>query len=156
VTCAAVGAACRDRPLRLRDRPGDLLLLAEHFCETFVQRTGKDIEGFTSKAMAVMDDYHWPGNVRELANIVERAVILTREDCIRAEHLSISGGTESDGPASFDTLEEVQRRHIERALKRTDGVVGGEEGAAQLLDVKRTTLLSRMDRLGIDPGEYRT
>ena len=51
---------------------------------------------------------------------------------------------------------DAQRRHIERALKRTDGVVGGEDGAAQLLDVKRTTLLSRMDRLGIDPEEYRT
>ncbi|PQJ35363.1 hypothetical protein BSZ35_12820 [Salinibacter sp. 10B] len=140
----------------LRDRPGDIPLLAEHFRETFAQRTGKAIEGITSTAMAVLEDYDWPGNVRELANIIERAVILTREPRIRAEHLSISGPTGRDGPASFDTLADAQRRHIERALKRTDGVVGGEDGAAQLLDVKRTTLLSRMDRLGIDPEEYRT
>jgi PAS domain S-box-containing protein len=138
----------------LRNRPGDVPLLAEHFCETFAQRTGKDIEGFTSGAMAVLNDYHWPGNVRELANIVERAVILTRGERIRTEHLSISDRA-GDGPSSFDTLEEAQRQHIERALKRTEGVVGGDEGAAQLLDVKRTTLLSRMDRLGIDPDEYR-
>jgi transcriptional regulator with GAF, ATPase, and Fis domain len=93
--------------------------------------------------------------VRELANIIERAVILTRDRRIRAEHLSIADATGADGTPSFETLEEVQRRHIERALERTDGVVGGDEGAAQLLNVKRTTLLSRMDRLGIEPSEYR-
>jgi len=74
---------------------------------------------------------------------------------IRAEHLSISDSSGPDGQRSFETLEEVRRRHIERALEQTGGVVGGDEGAAQLLDVKRTTLLSRMDRLGIEPSEYR-
>jgi DNA-binding NtrC family response regulator len=105
--------------------------------------------------MAVLEGYDWPGNVRELANVIERAVILAHEDRIRAEHLSISGGSGADGTAPFETLEEVQRQHIERALDRTDGVVGGDEGAARLLGIKRTTLLSRMDRLGIEPSEYR-
>jgi PAS domain S-box-containing protein len=138
----------------LRERSGDVPLLAEHFCEMYAARTGKDITGISANAMAILEGYDWPGNVRELANIIERAVILTRGDRIRAEHLSITGRSGS-GASSFETLEEAQRRHIEHALERTDGVVGGDEGAAQLLDVKRTTLLSRMDRLGIEPDEYR-
>jgi DNA-binding NtrC family response regulator len=130
-------------------------LLAEHFCEVFSQRTGTEVTGLTPSAMAVLEGYDWPGNVRELANIIERAVILTRTEQIRAEHLSISGRGGGDGRASFPTLQEAQRQHIEQALEATDGVVGGKEGAARLLDVKRTTLLSRMDRLGIDPADYR-
>jgi len=139
----------------LRDRKDDIPLLAEHFCEMYASRAGKAVEGLSTNAMAALQGYDWPGNVRELANIIERAVILTREDRIRAEHLSIADSAGAGSQSSFDTLEEAQRRHIERALERTNGVVGGAEGAAQLLDVKRTTLLSRMDRLGIDPDEYR-
>lgn len=139
----------------LRERRGDIPLLAQHFCDMYASRTGKDITGLSSNAMAVLEGYDWPGNVRELANVIERAVILAQDDRIRAEHLSISAGRSSDGAAAFETLEQVQRQHIERALEVTDGVVGGEEGAAQLLDIKRTTLLSRMDRLGIEPEEYR-
>ena len=139
----------------LRDRTGDIPLLAEHFCEMYAARTGKDIDGFGPGAMAALKGYDWPGNVRELANIIERAVILTRAPTVRAEHLSIAEDTDPQSSPSFETLEEAQRRHIERALEATDGVVGGSEGAAQLLDVKRTTLLSRMERLGIDPAEYR-
>jgi len=138
----------------LRERDGDVPLLAEHFCDRFAQRTGKDVTGLTPNAMAILQGYDWPGNVRELANIVERAVILTREDRIRAEHLSITDGRDA-GRAGFESLKEVQRQHIEQALERTGGVVGGDNGAAQLLDVKRTTLLSRMDRLGVDPDEFR-
>jgi DNA-binding NtrC family response regulator len=121
----------------------------------YAARTGKDIDGFGPGAMAALKGYDWPGNVRELANIIERAVILTRAPTIRAEHLSIAEDTDPQTSPSFETLEEAQRRHIERALEATDGVVGGSEGAAQLLDVKRTTLLSRMERLGVDPAEYR-
>jgi len=139
----------------LRDRTEDIPLLAEHFCEMYAARTGKEIEGLSANAMTALKGYDWPGNVRELANILERAVILTRDRRIRAEHLSIADSNGANRVASFETLEEAQRHHIERALERTDGVVGGDEGAAQLLGVKRTTLLSRMDRLGIEPEEYR-
>ena len=138
----------------LRDRTEDIPLLAEHFCDMYASRTGKDIEGLSASALSVLKGYDWPGNVRELANIIERAVILTRDRRIRADHLSITDDEAPQG-GGFETLEEAQRRHIERALEQTDGVVGGEDGAAQLLDVKRTTLLSRMDRLGIEPNEYR-
>ena len=139
----------------LRERTGDIPLLAEHFCEMYASRTGKPVEGLSAGAMDVLRRYDWPGNVRELANIIERAVLLTRDGVLRPEHLSIREAVENERPASFATLEAVQRRHIERALERTDGVVGGDAGAAQLLDLKRTTLLSRMDRLGIDPDAFR-
>ena len=139
----------------LRNRPGDVPLLAEHFCDMYASRTGKDIQSIASEAMAMLERYDWPGNVRELANIIERAVILARGDTIRADHLSIADHAGSSASSSFQTLEDVQRQHIEEALERTNGVVGGDEGAAQLLGIKRTTLLSRMDRLGIEPSEYR-
>ena len=140
----------------LRERAGDVPLLANHFIEKFAARTGKEVEGISSGAMAVLKRYDWPGNVRELANIIERAVILTREPVIRAEHLSIHReGSSGSGTVGFQSLEEAQRHHIANALERTGGVVGGSEGAAQLLDINRTTLLSRMDRLGIDPDVFR-
>ncbi len=139
----------------LRDRKDDIPLLAEHFCEMYASRTGTEVEGLSANAVAILEGYDWPGNVRELANVIERAVILVQGDWIRAEHLSVADSSRPGGTGSFETLEEAQRRHIEQALEITDGVVGGEEGAAQLLDVKRTTLLSRMDRLEINPSEYR-
>ncbi|NBC86020.1 MAG: PAS domain S-box protein, partial [Bacteroidetes bacterium] len=138
----------------LRDRDGDVPLLANHFVEKFAGQTGKDVNGLSAGAMTVLQRYDWPGNVRELANIIERAVILTREDIVRAEHLSIRSD-EASGSDGFRSLEEVQRQHIIEALVQTGGVVGGGEGAARLLDMNRTTLLSRMDRLGVDPADYR-
>ncbi len=138
----------------LRDRPGDVPRLAHHFIDKFAARTGKTVEAISADALAALDRYGWPGNVRELANIIERAVILTRDKVIRVEHLSIH---REGAPVQvqFPSLEEAQRQHIIDALERTGGVVGGDNGAAQLLDMKRTTLLSRMDRLGIDPAAYR-
>ena len=140
----------------LRERKSDIPLLAEHFCNLFCQRSNTTVTSISDDAMAALQAYDWPGNVRELGNIIERAVILTRDDEVRAEHLSIADEASSRRPDGFPTLEEAQRAHIEEALAQTNGVVGGDEGAAQLLDVKRTTLLSRMDRLGIDPDEYRS
>lgn len=138
----------------LREREGDVPRLAHHFIEKFAARAGKEEMDISAGALAVLERYDWPGNVRELANIIERAVILARGDTIRADHLSIQReGAAANGP--FPSLEEAQRRHIIEALERTEGTVGGEQGAAQLLDMNRTTLLSRMERLGIDPATYR-
>lgn len=137
----------------LRDRGDDVQLLADHFVETFSGRTGTEITGIDPGARAMLQRYDWPGNVRELANIIERAVILARGETIRAEHLSIQART--SGTSRFPTMEEAQCRHIIDALERTGGVVGGAQGAAAMLDLPRTTLLSQMDRLGIDPSDYR-
>jgi formate hydrogenlyase transcriptional activator len=96
--------------------------------------------------------YHWPGNIRELQNLIERSVILTTGDTLRipfqeldfpetvpAQPLSTTGGT----------MEEVERQTILRALEDTRGIIGGAKGAAARLGMKRTTLLYRMDKLGI-------
>lgn len=140
----------------LTERREDIPLLVNHFQRMFAQRMGKSVEGVSPSAMAVLKTYDWPGNVRELANIMERAVILAQDTVIRADDLSITHPAQStDGDASFSTLKEAQRQHIIRALQATGGTVGGEDGAAALLDINRTTLLSRMDRLGIDPAVYR-
>jgi transcriptional regulator with GAF, ATPase, and Fis domain len=143
----------------LSERRSDIPLLVEHFRKLFAQRMGKPVEGVSASAMAVLKAYDWPGNVRELANIMERAVILTQGDLIRADHLSITQQDASSRAPTNDgllTLAEAQRQHIIRALKATGGTVGGPDGAAAHLDIKRTTLLSRMDRLGIDAEAYRS
>jgi PAS domain S-box-containing protein len=137
----------------LRDRREDIPLLADHFCQKFAERTGKDIEGVSGNARSILQRYDWPGNVRELANIIERGVILARGRLLRAEHIALSD--RSATAKGFPTLEEAQRQHIMEALEHTEGVVGGGEGAAALLDINRTTLLSRMNRLDIDPATFR-
>ena len=147
----------------LRERAGDVPLLAAHFCEQFGQRMGKPVEGFTAEAMERLAAYAWPGNVRELANIVERAVILASPEApIGADQLGLvlpngaqKGATEDGMRDGFPTLEEAQRHHIQEALDRTGGVIGGADGAAALLGIKRTTLHARMNRLGVDPEPYR-
>ena len=140
----------------LSERGGDIPLLVDHFRQLFSQRMGKSIEGVSRSAMAVLKTYDWPGNVRELANIMERAVILAQGPMIRADNLSISQAPQPvPGDAAFPTLKEAQRSHIVQALRATGGTVGGDNGAAALLDIKRTTLLSRMKRLGIDADAYR-
>jgi PAS domain S-box-containing protein len=141
----------------LRDRRSDIPLLVEHFRTLFAQRMGKSIEGVSPSAMAVLKAYDWPGNVRELANIMERAVILAQDGLIRADNLSITQqhATNHTNADELPTLQQAQRQHIIRALEATEGTVGGPDGAAALLDIKRTTLLSRMDRLGIDADAYR-
>ncbi len=142
----------------LRDRDGDVPLLVDHFCDKFAERFGKDVKGFSEEAKVRLSRYAWPGNVRELANLVERAVILVEEGCsIEAPDLGVILPSNGDSSSSgaFPTLQDVQRRHIVAALEETDGVVGGTNGAAALLDIKRTTLLARMDRLGIDPSGFR-
>jgi len=121
------------------------------------------VEGFTSEAVERLAAYAWPGNVRELANIVERAVILASpETPIGADQRGLvlpngppKGATQDGTRGRFPTLEEAQRHHIQEALDRTGGVIGGADGAAALLGMKRTTLHARMDRLGVDPAPYR-
>jgi formate hydrogenlyase transcriptional activator len=99
-------------------------------------------------AMAALSSYPWPGNVRELQNFIERSIILTSGNVLRvqAKELHI------DSPVAASTggtLEEIEREHILQALRETDGVIGGRFGAALRLGLKRTTLLSRMQKFGI-------
>jgi PAS domain S-box-containing protein len=132
----------------LRDRPDDIPLLINYFIRKFSRRIGKRIDSVSPKAMEKLMSYDWPGNVRELANILERAVILCDGGILKPEHIGISvQRPPAEGEVS--TLEDVERSHIMRALQKTGGVVGGPKGAAKLLGINRSTLLSRMKKLGI-------
>jgi len=133
----------------LRERPEDIPLLVGYFSQKYASRMQKRIESIPAAAMRKLTHWHWPGNIRELQNLVERAVILTRLGtlAISVPELENSGG--NLGPAGFDNFDEQDR--IVRILKETKGQVGGPNGAAVRMGVKRTTLLARMNRMGIDP-----
>ena len=134
----------------LRERKPDVPLLATHFATEFARRMGKPVRGIEINAMARLTAYEWPGNVRELANVLERAVILCDGPSILEGHLGVIGRDRRDS-GSFPTLEEVERQHIIRALAQTGGVLAGPEGAAKLLGMRRSTVWSRMKKLGIQP-----
>src|SRR5207248_7062906 len=108
----------------------------------------KRIEAISSEALQALTGWHWPGNVRELENFTERAVILSRGTVL---NVSLDELTVSSAPTrpSSDTLEAAEREHILRVLREAGGVVGGPNGAAARLGLKRTTLISRMQKLGI-------
>ncbi|MFQ5604874.1 MAG: sigma 54-interacting transcriptional regulator [bacterium] len=133
----------------LRERKDDIALLSSYFVGKYSQRMGKRISSFSPEAMDLLMNYDWPGNVRELANILERAVILCEAGVLQKEHIAISSPTQLL-ESEILTLEQVERQHILKTLQKTGGVIGGPDGAANLLDINRTTLLSRMKKLGID------
>jgi DNA-binding NtrC family response regulator len=114
----------------------------------------KAVETIRSEEMKRLQGYSWPGNVRELRNVVERAMILCNGPVLRIEppHPPPAKGADDPGVLSMD---EVQRRHILKALEESGGQIRGAGGAAELLDMKATTLRSRMERLGLDPRRLR-
>jgi len=132
----------------LRERPEDIPVLVRYFAQKYALRMDKRIETIPGDALAALSKYHWPGNIRELENLIERSVILSHGPDLRVPlgELKVRNTAPSDGEA---TLEATERRHILRVLKETDWTVGGASGAAVRLGMKRTTLLSRMRKLGI-------
>ncbi len=132
----------------LRERREDIPLLVRHFVLKHSVRLGKKIEVIPQKTMDALRAYLWPGNVRELENVIERAVLLSRSARLDAGEWLPQPGPASGG-APLRTLDEVERDHILDVLERTGWRVGGERGAARILGLKRTTLESRMKRLGI-------
>jgi formate hydrogenlyase transcriptional activator len=133
----------------LRERPADIPVLVRYFAQKYASRMNKRIESIPSEAMNVLSQYSWPGNVRELENFIERAVILSQGAQLQvpvAELKIAKGSTPSSGLA---TLEMAEREHIERALKEANWIIGGPSGAAARLGMKRTTLQSKMQKLGI-------
>ncbi|MGE3405087.1 MAG: sigma-54 interaction domain-containing protein [Vicinamibacterales bacterium] len=133
----------------LRERKEDVPLLARHFLREYARRVGRTPPPIEEAATRALEGYHWPGNVRELANVLERAMILCDGPAIRAEHLGVLARS---APASgFLPLREIERQHIVRALEQTGGVLAGPRGAARLLGMRRSTVWSRMKKLGIEP-----
>jgi formate hydrogenlyase transcriptional activator len=132
----------------LRERRGDIPQLTQHFMKEFSRRMGRMVERISQKALDRLVNYDWPGNVRELANVIERAVILSEGEVLHPMHICLAPAppVTSNG---FLTLEEMERQHILKALGRTHGVLAGPKGAARILGVNRSTLWSRMKKLGI-------
>src|SRR5215510_6199459 len=134
----------------LRERGGDIRLLAAHFLEVFARRYGRAIAHIPDDVMDALDAYEWPGNVRELQNFIERCVIMTTGSQFRAPIAElVNQQLPTDG---VRTLADADRAHIVAALQRTNGVIGGRNGAAARLGVKRTTLIARMKKLGVSPA----
>lgn len=133
----------------LRERHGDIPLLVRHFVLQYARRMNKTIATIPSEAMNVLTRYRWPGNIRELQNLMERAVILSPGPVLKVPLAGLEDGPAHATGNKIDTLEGAERRHITGALEATHWVVGGLNGAAALLGMKRTTLMSRMDKLGI-------
>jgi len=132
----------------LRERRDDIPLLVRYFVQKYALRMEKHIETVSSEALQALTEYSWPGNIRELENLVERAVILSRGPVLQ---VSLDGlrPTLENAPSQPSTLEGAEREHILRALEETGWVVGGPGGAADRLGLKRTTLQSKMRKLGI-------
>ena len=137
----------------LRNRVEDIPLLARHFVQKFARLMNKDIESIPTEVMEELQRWHWPGNIRELENFIERSVILTHGPALFAP-LAELRIVSSKREQSARTLHEIEREYILRTLRETGGVIAGVHGAALRLGMKRTTLQSRMQKLGITREEY--
>ena len=144
-------------PIRLpalRERSDDIPPLMRHFVQGFARRMQKSIDHVSVESMNALLGYSWPGNVRELQNLIERAVILSPGKVLRLplselnQHNSLAD-IPGQSPGSRLTLKDAEREHIIQALAETNWIIGGLKGAAARLGLKRTTLMSKMQRLGI-------
>ena len=133
----------------LRERPEDIPLLVRYFSQKYARRMQKRIENIPAGVMRKLTRWHWPGNVRELQNLVERAVILTRSSTLAISVPELANSRANLVPARVTKFDE--QGEIMRVLKEAKGRVGGPSGAAARLGLKRTTLLTRMKKMGIDP-----
>jgi transcriptional regulator with GAF, ATPase, and Fis domain len=132
----------------LRGRPEDIPALVMHFVEIFGRRMGRKIEHIPAETMSALNSYQWPGNIRELQNLVERAVILSN-DGVLPNPLPTTGPQPVVVSAAATTLRESERSLILQTLEEVRWVIGGPKGAAAKLGLKRTTLIHKMQKLGI-------
>ncbi|SFD23038.1 two-component system, NtrC family, response regulator HydG [Chitinophaga sp. CF118] len=137
----------------LRERKEDIPLLVSHFIRMYASRTGKVVKGMSPAVLNDIMAYHWPGNVRELQHLVERNVLLAKDDVIGNVELPVSVEPAAPGNISsgqqIKTIIELEREHILHVLKVCNYKIAGPGGAAELLDLPPTTLTSKMKKLGI-------
>lgn len=141
----------------LRERPEDIRSLVQQFAMDYAKRMQKPITTISEEFIEALVRHSWPGNVRELQNFIERSVILATGPVLngavpKLTYTSHDGGkrTKSSAPV---TLDEAESSHILQTLLHTEGVIGGPKGAAARLGLPRTTLISKMRRLGISPSQ---
>ena len=140
----------------LREREADIPVLVRHFVDTHSRRMGKVIETIPDATMKALTRWPWPGNIRELENFLERAVILTRGPVLYAPlaELEMPESSPAAKEPESPTLEAAEREHILRVLREVRGQIGGDDGAAARLGLKRTTLNSKLKKLGIERSDY--
>ena len=144
----------------LRERGEDIPLLTEYFVQKFSRQQGKAIDAIPDEVMVALEQHDWPGNIRELQNVIERGVIMTTGSVLcrqTTEYLTPSEAvpfilSAVAEPSRTATLAEAERAHITATLRETNWVIGGPHGAAAQLGIPRTTLVGRMQRLGISSG----
>jgi formate hydrogenlyase transcriptional activator len=140
----------------LRERREDIPLLVRYFVQQYARRMNRKIASIPTATMHALERYHWPGNIRELQNFIERAVIVSPGSTLDAPIRELKGprppaaSAASNAASGTVTLAAAERDAILRALLESDGRVGGTEGAAVRLGMKRTTLQAKMRKLGID------
>ena len=146
----------------LRERREDIPLLVRYFVQKFANQQGKAIDTIPADVMVALEHYNWPGNIRELQNVIERGVIVTTGSAMSRETIEpLRQGAEPfrapsvADPTSVRTLADAERAHITATLRETNGVIGGARGAAAQLGLPRTTLIARMQRLGISSSGSR-
>ena len=132
----------------LRERREDIPALVMHFVEVFGRRMGKQIEHIPPETMSALVSFHWPGNIRELQNLIERAVILSNHGVLPNPLPTVRTQEVIIAPQST-TLRDSERTLILRTLEAEGWVIGGPKGAAAKLGLKRTTLIHKMQKLGI-------
>jgi formate hydrogenlyase transcriptional activator len=136
----------------LRERRDDIPLLTRYFVQKHARRMRRDIETIPAATMDALMRYDWPGNIRELQNVIERSVIVTKGSLLTVAMPEVNGKAAAAGAyarLSDAASQSAERERILRALKEANGLVGGPNGAAARLGIKRTTLQSRMRKLGI-------
>ena len=136
----------------LRERPEDIPLLVRHFVAHHARSLGRRIESIPPDVMERLVRHPWPGNVRELQHAIHRAVILSRGASLQLPPLDAGVKIARTPGLPAETFDDVVRERILEALRLTNGVVAGPRGAAARLGLKRTTLMSKMEKLGIGPG----
>jgi formate hydrogenlyase transcriptional activator len=137
----------------LRERREDIPLLVRYFVTKHARHMDKRIETIPAEVMKALTKWSWPGNVRELENFIERAVILTTGSSLRISLGELAVPADSSS-AKETTLEATEREHILRVLREAKGVIAGSKGAAARLGLKRTTLNSKLKKLGIERADY--
>ena len=137
----------------LRERKKDIALLAKHFLQRFAAKYNRPELSLTGAEEAVLTAYDWPGNIRELQNVMERAVLLSKDGSL---NLNLPAGRPANSKQLFSelpTLDDMQRRYIRHVLSHTRGKISGPDGAAEILGMKRTTLHNRMKKLGLKSAD---
>jgi DNA-binding NtrC family response regulator len=132
----------------LRERTGDIPLLATHFLKIYGKKYRKKIKGISAEAMKKLNQYPWPGNVRELQHAIERAIIMSDADTLSPDDFFLSQPSQKVGELSLDTfnLDDIEKHVIEKVLKQNQGNV---TQAASQLGLTRTSLYRRMEKYGL-------